>query len=128
MKEKVHDPQNKKIFVFGSNLAGIHGAGAALYAAKYLGAVRFVGEGPMQDPIKPRCYAIPTKDENIETLSLTEIKKYVNNFLEFAKRNPQLEFFVSRIGCGFAGYTDDDMSPLFKGAPSNCELSDGWES
>lgn len=135
MKEKVHDPQNKKIFVFGSNLAGIHGAGAALYAKKYLGATQFTGEGPM--PIllevgkttvqEPKCYALPTKNENIETLPLVEIKKHVDRFLAFAMSNPQLEFFVSRIGCGFAGYTNDDISPLFKDAPANCELPDGWK-
>jgi len=125
--EKRHDPTSGKVFVFGSNRAGIHGAGAALYARKLLDATPRVGEGPMPDKDNPLCYAIPTKDESINTLSLEEIKKHVDKFIDYAFSRPDLRFFVTRIGCGLAGYMDRDIAPLFIRAPTNCELPNGWE-
>lgn len=109
------------IFVFGSNLAGRHGAGAALFALKNHGAIYGQGIGRQGDS-----YGIPTKDENIRTLPVSRIKTYVDDFIIYAKLNPNLEFNVTRIGCGLAGYKDDDISPLFKKAPSNCHLPEGW--
>ena len=109
------------IFVFGSNLAGIHGAGAALYARKHHGAILGQGIGLQGDS-----YAIPTKDKKIKTLPLEQIKPYVDEFILFAKSHPELTFQVTRIGCGLAGYTDKDISPMFKDAPANCNLPDGW--
>lgn len=109
-------------FVFGSNLAGVHGAGAALYARKHHGAVLGKGIG-----ICGNSYAIPTKDANIVTLPIREITKYVNQFIDFAERNPDMTFMVTRIGCGLAGYTDTQIAPLFKDAPDNCVLPAEWE-
>jgi hypothetical protein len=109
------------IFVFGSNLAGIHGAGAALYARKHHGAILGQGIGLQGDS-----YAIPTKDKKIKTLPLEQIKPHVDEFILFAKSHPELTFQVTRIGCGLAGYTDKDISPMFKDAPANCNLPDGW--
>ena len=109
-------------FVFGSNLAGRHGAGAALYARKHHGAVIGKGIG-----ICGNSYAIPTKDANIVTLPISEIRKYVNQFIEFAERNEEMTFMVTRIGCGLAGYTDIQIAPLFKEAPENCVLPNEWE-
>ena len=109
------------VFVFGSNLAGRHGKGAARDAALYHGAKYGQGIG-----YQGNSYAIPTKDEFLHTLSLGSIKVYVDEFLRFAVSNPQLEFFVTRIGCGLAGYTDSDIAPMFKAAPSNCQLPEGW--
>ena len=110
-----------KIFVFGSNRAGIHGAGAALHARKFKGALQGKGEG-----MQGHSYGIPTKDAKIRTLPLSEIKKHVETFLAFAKAHPKMAFEVTRIGCGLAGYTDTDIAPMFADAPPNCVLPDGW--
>jgi hypothetical protein len=73
-------------------------------------------------------YAIPTKDHNLYTLDPREIKVYVREFLDFADSPPgrKLQFFVTRIGCGLAGYKDEDIAPMFKGAGKNVELPLGW--
>lgn len=105
------------IFVFGSNLAGIHGAGAAKEAFNNFEAISGVGVGPTG-----RAYAIPTKDKNITTLSLHEIQKHVADFLQYARECSGDEFFVTAIGCGLAGYTPFDIAPMFKNAPQNCTL------
>lgn len=109
------------IFVFGSNLAGRHGKGAALYARNIHKAQYGVGEGPTGN-----AYAIPTKDEYIRTLPLSRIAVYVSEFLEYARTHSELEFEVTKIGCGLAGYKEHQIAPLFKGAPNNCHLPDGW--
>ena len=109
------------IFVFGSNLAGIHGAGAARFAVVNHGARYRQGIG-----LQGNSYAIPTKDHHINTLPLDEIQKHVDVFIQFAKEHSLLEFQVTRIGCGLAGYTDSDIAPMFKGAPANCQLPEGW--
>jgi hypothetical protein len=110
-----------KIFVFGSNLAGRHGKGAALCAVREYGAVYGQGNG-----LWGQSYAIPTKDVYIRTLPLDTIQYYVGTFIEVAKRRTDLEFMVTRIGCGLAGYSDDQIAPMFKNAPANCQLPTGW--
>lgn len=112
----------KPIFVFGSNLRGAHGAGAALFAREHYGAELGVGIGRTGDS-----YAIPTKDENIRTLPLHRIKPFVLDFIQYARDNPDLTFAVTRIGCGLAGYEDDDISPMFETAPDNCFLPEEWQ-
>jgi len=97
------------IFVFGSNLAGRHGKGAALAATKTYGAVYGIGEGRTGNS-----YALPTKDANIKTRSLVAIN------------NPDLDFQVTKIGCGLAGFKESDIAPLFKNAPVNCYLPENW--
>lgn len=109
------------IFVFGSNLAGRHGKGAALYAKQHHGAVYGVGVGRTGDS-----YAIPTKDHNIRTLPLHYIEEYVHQFLAYAKSHPNLQFQVTKIGCGLAGYSEGQISPMFVDAPENCRLPEGW--
>lgn len=109
------------IFVFGSNLAGRHGKGAALCARNKHGAEYGVGVGRTGN-----AYAIPTKDERIRTLPLESIAVYVKQFLDYAKAHPELEFQVTKIGCGLAGYQERDIAPMFKDAPLNCQLPDGW--
>ena len=111
------------IFVFGSNLAGRHGKGAALCARNSHGAEYGVGVGRTGN-----AYAIPTKDERIRTLPLARIEKYVAEFLAYAKAHPELEFEVTKIGCGLAGYKEQQISPMFAGAPTNCHLPDWWRS
>ena len=110
------------IFVFGSNEAGIHGAGAALYAARYRGAKRGIGFGPVG-----QSFGIPTKDMYLDTLPLRVIQYYVNLFLAYANSNKQLEFQVTQIGCGYAGYTQKQIAPLFELAPSNCLFDLAWK-
>lgn len=102
------------IFVFGSNRAGIHGAGAAKFAREKHQAILGIGEG-----MAGNSYAIPTKDERIETLPLSEIKKHVDTFLNFAKKHPSIEFQITAIGCGFAGYNPSVIAPMFE-ALDNC--------
>lgn len=111
------------VFVFGSNLAGRHGKGAALHALKQYGALYGQGIGRQGNS-----YAIPTKDEWIRTLPLSRIKPFVDEFLLYAQSHLEEEFLVTRIGCGLAGYKDEDIGPMFKGAPSNCKLPAEWES
>lgn len=111
----------KTIFVFGSNLAGIHGAGAARAAYLQHKAILGVGWGPQGD-----AYAIPTKDEQLKTLPLHAIKPYVDKFIKYAENNPQLTFNVTRIGCGLAGYENKDIAPMFRDVPFNCVLSEDW--
>lgn len=106
-----------QIFVFGSNLAGIHGAGAAKIAHEKFDAEWGIGEG-----IIGRCYAIPTKDHNIETRSLIDINKSVGIFLNYATAHPEFEFLVTAIGCGLAGYEPWQIAPLFAMHPSNVIL------
>tara|TARA_R110002051_G_scaffold285432_1_gene347688 strand:- start:1129 stop:1539 length:411 start_codon:yes stop_codon:yes gene_type:complete len=109
------------IFVFGSNLAGRHGKGAALYARQKHGAEYGVGEGRTGDS-----YALPTKDERIRTRPLSGVRDSVDKFIEYAKANPDLHFEVTKVGCGLAGFKEFEIAPLFKNAPSNCRLPDGW--
>ena len=116
-----HTPGDRSIFVFGSNLLGIHGAGAALYAQQKLGAVRGVAMGHMS-----KCYALPTCSVPGVPLELDEVAKYVGHFLYFATEHPELSFYVSAVGCGFAGFKEEEIAPLFKDAPPNCDLPDGW--
>lgn len=111
------------IFVFGSNLAGVHRAGAASCARKYEGAIWGQGIG-----LQGTSYAIPTKDQNIETLPLEKIQEYVNEFLEFARTQINLQFFVTRIGCGLAGYKEHQIAPMFDDAPENCILPETWRA
>lgn len=110
-----------EIFVFGSNLAGRHGRGSALHAKLYYGAKYGIGVGRIG-----MSYAIPTKDERLRVLPISRIKKYVDEFLEYANNAKDMTFIVVRIGCGLAGYTDQQMAPLFRDAPPNCILNTKW--
>lgn len=103
-----------EIFVFGSNLAGRHGKGAALEARKKHGAVTGCGVG-----IQGFSYAIPTKGRALEVLSLEQIRYYVAQFVAFATTHPQLTFRMTPIGCGLAGYSPKQIAPMFHGAPAN---------
>ena len=102
------------IFVFGSNLAGRHGAGSALEAYNYHGATIGFGVGRAGNS-----YAIPTKDCNLKTLDLHIIQLYVNQFLEYANNHPTDTFNVVAIGCGLAGYKPSQIAPMFRHSPKN---------
>lgn len=103
------------IYVFGSNLAGRHGKGSALTALQHHGAVYGQGEGLQGDS-----YGIPTKDQFIQTRPLARIALNVEKFVAFALAHPQLTFHVDNIGCLNAGYTPEQVAPLFTSAPENC--------
>ena len=111
----------KSIFVFGSNLAGRHGKGAALFARRNHDAVYGIGEGRTGD-----AYAIPTKDKYLVSRPLYAIQNSVMHFLAYADQNPDLVFEVTKVGCGLAGYTEEHIAPMFLNAPTNCNLPEGW--
>lgn len=110
------------IFVFGSNESGVHGAGAALDALKHHGAVKGVGFGPQGNS-----FAIPTKNWKIQTLSLNSINHYIERFLTYATLNPTIQFQITRIGCGLAGFKDEKIATLFHDAPPNCWFDGKWK-
>jgi len=109
--ENVTSLKPNEIFVFGSNLLGVHGAGAALLAYTEFGAAWGVGVG-----LTGNSYALPTKDRFIETLPLDVIRDYIFEFIAFARDNPHLHFLVTSVGCGLAGYTPRDIAPFFQEA------------
>ena len=104
--ERISELKANEIFVFGSNLAGLHQGGAARLAFAQFGAVWGEGVG-----LHGQTYAIPTMQGGVET-----IKPYVDNFIIFAQEHSELVFLVTRIGCGIAGFSDAEIAPLFKKA------------
>ena len=111
------------VFVFGSNLSGIHGAGAARYAHEKLGAEWGVGEGRTG-----MCYALPTKGKRITMMSVSEIQDHVDTFLDHARSNPDDQFQVTQIGCGLGGHRREDIAPMFEYAPENCFFDKMWKN
>ncbi|MBD5296177.1 MAG: hypothetical protein HDS25_07680 [Bacteroides sp.] len=109
---RVYTPENitslgeDEIFVFGSNLAGHHAGGAARTAKRLFGAIEGQGVG-----LQGQSYAIPTMQGGVET-----IKPYVDEFIRLAREWDQTTFYVTRIGCGIAGFTDAEIAPLFADA------------
>jgi len=110
------------VFVFGSNLAGRHGKGAARDAVAMHGAIYGRGVG-----MQGNSYAIPTKDFNLRSLPLPAIAGYVQNFLAFARMHQNMNFQVTAIGTGLAGYTANHIGPMFRNAPANCKLPPEFE-
>ena len=104
--ERITGLKENEIFVFGSNLAGAHGGGAARLAYERFGAVWGEGVG-----LHGQTYAIPTMQGGVDT-----IKPYVDDFIRFAKAHHGLTFLVTRIGCGIAGFRDEEIAPLFTDA------------
>jgi hypothetical protein len=101
--DRISELKPDEIFVFGSNLSGFHGGGAARVACDRFGAVWGQGVG-----LQGQCYAIPTMQGGVETIA-----PYVDEFIDFAGRHPQYKFLVTRIGCGIAGFRDEEIAPLF---------------
>lgn len=107
------------IFVFGSNLSGWHGAGAALVAKNSYGARLGIGVGKTGN-----AYAIPTKDCVVNTLPLEVIREYAEQFVDYAHDTQhKYQFLLSAIGCGLAGYQPEQIAPLFSGIPQNVLVS-----
>ena len=111
----------KHVFVFGSNLKGLHAGGAAKSAAEQWGAEMGVGEG-----ITGNAYALPTMDENLQPLPIKIIREKVDEFIKVAENMPDKRFLVTAVGCGIAGYDPNDIAPLFITAPKNCFLPLSW--
>ena len=107
--ENTNSLKDNEIFVFGSNLAGRHGAGAAKLAADKFGAEMGIGEG-----LTGRCYAFPTKDEYIQTLPLSSIINSAEKLFEVVKNNSDKKFIITAVGCGLAGYTANEIAPIFE--------------
>lgn len=108
---------SNEVFVYGANEAGRHGAGAAKQAMKWgakYGEYGFNGN----------TYGIPTKDAHIITLPLERIHDYVCQFILFAGDHPELTFLMTEIGCGLAGYTPEQIAPMFKIRPDNVKLNE----
>ncbi len=103
--DNISSLNDNEIFVFGSNIHGMHGGGAAWYAHKNFGAEWGVGEG-----LTGRTYALPTMEGD------ASLKKAVGNFMVCARQHPELTFLVTAVGCGIAGYTPQEVAPLFKEA------------
>lgn len=101
--EFITELEEDEVFVFGSNLAGMHGGGAAAIAHRSFGAVWGKGVG-----LYGQSYAIPTMQGGVKT-----VKPYVDEFIEFAKSRPELRFLVTKIGCGIAGFSEEQIAPLF---------------
>lgn len=101
--ERISKLKPNEIFVFGSNLAGMHGGGAAWIAYERFGAIMGQGVG-----LQGQSYAIPTMQGGVET-----IKPYVDEFIEFASKHPEYKFLVTKIGCGIAGFRVEEIAPLF---------------
>lgn len=112
----------KMIFVFGSNDAGIHGAGAAHYACREKGAVYGKSYGHYGNS-----FAIPTKSLELETLPLDRINDYVRGFLAYARGHRKLYFQVTAIGTGLAGWSHELIAPMFTNASKNCFFDTLWE-
>jgi hypothetical protein len=109
------------IFVFGSNLAGRHGAGAAKQAAEQFGAQYGVGEG-----LTGMCYAFPTLDEKLQQLPWERLELARNRFVMTARENPHLWFLLTKVGTGLAGYNEQEIISLFFNVPENVVRPKGW--
>ena len=103
--DRIEELGEREIFVFGSNKQGMHGGGAAWVAHKKFGAEWGVGEG-----LTGRTYALPTME------GAASMKKAVEQFTDCARRHPELTFLVTAVGCGIAGYTPQEVAPLFRAA------------
>lgn len=109
-------------FVFGSNIAGIHGKGAARFAHTHHGAQMGVGEGPTGSS-----YALPTCDRSFRALPFETVRHHVDTFKQHAADKIGEQYFrVSQVGCGLAGYRPEQIAPLFQDAPDNCLFDFDW--
>ncbi len=108
---------SRRIMVFGSNHGGKHAGGAARHAFDNLGAIWGQGEG-----LQGHSYALPTMSADFVPLPLDQIRKHIETFLAFAQGRPDLSFQVTPVGCGIAGFTPDQIGPMFAAAPENCIL------
>jgi hypothetical protein len=116
-------PKGNWIWVFGSNEGGRHGRGAAKVAHVTFHAAYGIGHG-----LTGKAYAVATKDRHLMVLSLEVIALNINRFIDFARSFPEKNFFITRVGCGLSGFSDDQIAPLFESAFSlpNCSFPNEW--
>jgi hypothetical protein len=110
-----------EIFVFGSNLRGRHAGGAARLAAQRFGAREGVGEG-----LTGQSYAFPTLTANFEKVSLKALEASRDRLFATARAHPEKTFLLTKVGCGIAGFSEDEIRPLFRNAPENVVLPEDW--
>jgi hypothetical protein len=113
-------PNDQSVWVFGSNMAGRHGKGAALVARNHFGAAAGYFNGRMGS-----CYAIPTKDRNFKVLTKEQALPFIQAFVRYTHEHPMESFFVTRVGCGLSGIPDAKIAPLFARA-FNCSFAWEW--
>ena len=118
---RIDELRPDEYFVFGSNLLGQHLGGAARDAHRLFSAEMGIGEG-----ITGQCYALPTLDTDFAKRSLEDIQASVWRLFQQARNWPHRRFLITPVGCGIAGFTTDQIAPLFKGAPANCIFLDDW--
>jgi ribosomal protein L24 len=112
-------------FVFGSNDKGIHGKGAALDAKTFYGAAKFHGRG-----FTGKCYAIATKDKDFVRHRIEDVSAQIRHLITVegvTEENKKLKFLVTRVGCGYAGFTDEQMAPLWANSPENFYFPPEWK-
>lgn len=114
--------QLNEIFVFGSNLRGAHAGGAARLAKDKFGAQEGVGEG-----LTGQSYAFPTLTADFEKVSHTALEGSRDRFFATARQHPEKTFLLTKVGCGIAGFSEDEIRPLFKNAPANVILPEEWQ-
>ena len=124
--EDITELAGNEVFVFGSNLPGIHGAGAARTARERFGAVNGVGEG-----LTGACYAFPTVSgpaglPETRQLSRERLEEARDRFYQTARELPDFTFLLTKVGCGLAGYPEEDMASLFTDSPVNVVKPAGW--
>lgn len=118
----IHSLEKNQIFIFGSNLAGNHAGGAARQAFEEFGAEMGIGEG-----LTGQSYAFPTLDENFQKVSNTRLKMARLNLYKTAEKHPELEFLLTKVGCGIAGFKESKMIGTFRNAPKNIIKPEGWQ-
>ena len=109
------------VLCIGSNTAGRHGMGAALFAKIHYGAKYGIGRGRTGNT-----YCLPTKDFDIKSLPLEEIQLNIEDFIAYTKMNPDLTFIVTKVACGLAGFASHQIAPMFLDAPDNCLFDKDW--
>lgn len=119
--ENLKELKDNEIFVFGSNVYGSHYSGAAKDAKELFGAEMGVGIG-----MTGKCYAIPTLDEDMQKIELSRLKGFINDFINYAECHSDLTFILTKIGCGIAGFSEDDIKVFFKNTPKNIIKPEGW--
>ena len=110
------------IFVAGTNLDGKHGAGSAKYARDHEGLRMGVGRG-----LDGNSYALPTVGHKFARMTLPQVAVEVGRFIEVARQYEFEQFKVTRVGCALAGFTDEQIAPLFVDAPANCLFDEAWK-
>jgi hypothetical protein len=110
-----------EIFVFGSNLGGRHAGGAARLAAERFGAEEGVGEG-----LTGQSYAFPTLTANFAMVSMEALERSRDRLYETARAHPKKTFLLTKVGCGIAGFAEEEIRPLFRNPPANVVLPEDW--